>query len=81
MRALLNRGENKRSNQQSKSRILYAGVVVKLMVTVTKRGFVDLETNAGMLNRHPQGYEGLRAEELMPDLGPARASRGLTIGT
>jgi hypothetical protein len=43
------------------------------MVTVTKE-VVDLETNAGMMNRHPQRYEGLRAEELMPDLGP-RASR------
>jgi hypothetical protein len=41
---------------------------------------VDLETNAGMLEQTSAGYEGLRAEELMPDLGP-RASRGSAIGT
>ena len=47
---------------------------------MAKEKVVDLETNAGMLNRHPQVMKGLRAEELMPDLGP-RATRGSAIGT
>jgi hypothetical protein len=39
-----------------------------------------LKRTPAWLNKTSAGYEGLRAEELMPDLGP-RASRGSTIGT
>ena len=80
MRATTKLRENKRSNQQSKVVSFVQGLLSKFMATSDKGKIVDLETNAGMLNKTSAVYEELRTEELMPDLGP-RASRGSAIGT
>jgi hypothetical protein len=81
MRATTKSRENKRSNQQSKVVSFVQGLLSNSWRQVTKDlKVVDLETNAGMLEQTSVGYEGLRAEELMPDLGP-RAGRGSAIGT